>query len=313
MMLYGTVQSLSDCTLMGFCGMLLLLPCDTAVAVAAVALVGVAGVSVVADAAAEAVTADGVVAVMGVCGGLRCLCCCCCSSLLLLLVLLLSMLSGKSSDSVICCLTMLQRGATSSSAASASSFFSCPCSASAEAAACSANCCLCCSSNISSDCFSVPVSLAGRGRLPLRLALEQLLALLLLPGLPLQLLNVRRVSNVDIEMLFVVVVVQRLVVLLLPVVASIIIDVAVADTDVPDVAASALAKFSEALQLLLMKLCRWISSNRSISDLSTTTLCDNSITFCMFECRVTCKGKRGKGQRDRVSRELQRVSAAGRD
>lgn len=308
MMLYGTVQSLSDCTLMGFCGMLLLLPCD-----AAVAVVGVAAVGVVADAAAEAVTADGVVAVMGVCGGLRCLCCCCCSPLLLLLLLLLSMLSGKSSDSVICCLTMLQRGETSSSA---SSLFSCPCSASAEAAACSASCCLCCSSNISSDCFSVPVSLAGRGRLPLRLALEQLLALLLLPGLPLQLLNVRRVSNVDIEMLFVVVVVQRLVVLLLPVVASIIIDVAVADTDVPDladVAASALAKFSEALQLLLMKLCRWISSNRSISDLSTTTLCDNSITFCMFECRVTCKGKRGKGQRDRVSRELQRVSAAGRD
>lgn len=76
MMLYGTVQSLSDCTLMGFCGMLLLLPCDTAVAVAAVAVVGVAAVGVVADAAAEAVTADGVVAVMGVCGGLRCLCCC---------------------------------------------------------------------------------------------------------------------------------------------------------------------------------------------------------------------------------------------
>lgn len=253
MMLYGTVQSLSDCTLMGFCGMLLLLPCDAAGAAVAVAVVGVAAVGVVADAAAEAVTADGVVAVMGVCGGLRCLCCCC-SSLLLLLLLLLSMLSGKSSDSVICCLTMLQRGATSPSVASASSFFSCPCSASAEAAACSANCCLCCSSNISSDCFSVPVSLAGRGRLPLRLALEQLLALLLLPGLPLQLLNVRRVSNVDIEMLFVVVVVQRLVVLLLPVVASIIIDVAVADTDVPDVAASALAKFSEALQLLLMKL-----------------------------------------------------------
>lgn len=43
------------------------------------------------------------------------------------------------------------------------------------------------------------------------------------------------------------------------------------------------------LLLLLMKFCRWISSKRSITDLSTTTLCDNSITFCMFECKVTCQ------------------------
>jgi len=79
---------------------------------------------------------------------------------------------------------------------------------------------------------------------------------------------------------------------------SIIIDVAVAvaavgvvgDVFAAVVVAMPLAILSiVTLLLLLMKFCRWISSNRSIIDLSTTTLCDNSITFCMFECKVTCK------------------------